>query len=269
MAFFFFLFFFKATYEIYRADICITHTLSCRGVFLWLAVLYLLWAFLCWKAEGSGHALGMGAGSTQGFGQGSAPVLWKLLQFVGAACGSVGLAHGCQPRMCHPILPAALCHHSQQAERRAGQQSTLPMGTSAQGEPRAQLLPSPAAPTTLWHMAVCCRLRNSHISNVNIVQFQNMYCSVYHSAWTQSCRCWGCLGLYPFNNSAKSQICQDWISKVEDPAAVMGSISVTLTLQPARILAVLGSPPACKYWPWKWGKFWILSQSATEEPDAA
>lgn len=49
-----FLFFFKATYEIYRVDICITHTLSCKGMFLWPAVIYLLWAPLpLLKAEGS------------------------------------------------------------------------------------------------------------------------------------------------------------------------------------------------------------------------
>lgn len=45
----------------------------------------------------------------------------------------------------------------------------------------------------LWQMIVCCRLGNSHIPNVNIVQLQNVYYSVYHGAGNQACVAGGVL----------------------------------------------------------------------------
>lgn len=152
-----FLFFFKATYQIYRADICITRTLSCMGMFLWLAVICLLWVSLClsWKAEGSEH-LGTHSipvqGAPRALGQGSPRVSWELLQLVGTDCGSVGLARGCKPRMCHCTLPASPAQPPPQpVGREAGQggRAPGPVGTSAQGEPWAQVLPLPAAPIRL------------------------------------------------------------------------------------------------------------------------
>lgn len=119
-----FLFFFKATYQIYRADICITRTLSCMGMFLWLAVICLLWVSLClsWKAEGSEH-LGTHSIPVQG-----APGLWVRAHPVshGSCCSLWGLTValwgwlvGASPEcvIAPSLHPQPSLHRSQWAER--------------------------------------------------------------------------------------------------------------------------------------------------------
>lgn len=80
---------------------------------------------LCWKAAGSGP-LGTlwipGQGAPKALGQGSAPVLWRLLQFVGTDCGSVGLVCGVSPECAIPpsLQPCPAGREGQGAQHRGG-----------------------------------------------------------------------------------------------------------------------------------------------------
>lgn len=169
-------------------------------MFLWLTVIYLLWASfgLYWKGWGlqaSRHILNSTHGSTSGPGfwlRAHPIVLWKLLQFVGIDCDSAGLAGGLRtqsvvspPSLHFPPKPT-----SQMAGKEAGwawrRTRAVPGGTAPQGDlkrgcycfslleqnraARAQVASSQSSSIRNLTDYMYYRLRTNYIPNINIIQ---------------------------------------------------------------------------------------------------